>query len=221
MNTKYVMTDVEMAVGKFGAMAAWSSIPTIRYMANVYQAQGEQFVPVTIYREPYFKTMVARLQFFDGTETPVDQAVGIAYRGMEVQSGAVVPVMTESPKITTNYTEALEFVANARSQGDNAEVASTSPTISPMPIEALQHYRLVHESENAVTSDGQKYVKTFEHVPGATIKGKASPGTRVLIAVPIYDQPPEGVRLLPVNVTDANGEFTLVVPYSTEGPTPN
>ncbi len=221
MNTKYVMTDVEMAVGKFGAMAAWSSIPTIRYMANVYQAQGEQFVPVTIYREPYFKTMVARLQFFDGTETPVDQAVGIAYRGMEVQSGAVVPVMTESPKITTNYTEALEFVANARSQGDNAEVASTSPTISPMPIEALQHYRLVHESENAVTSDGQKYVKTFEHVPGATIKGKASPGTRVLIAVPIMTNHQRGFVYSQSNVTDANGEFTLVVPYSTEGPTPN
>jgi dolichyl-diphosphooligosaccharide--protein glycosyltransferase len=72
-----------------------------------------------------------------------------------------------------------------------------------------------------VTYDGQKFVKTFEHVPGAVIKGKATPGAKVTIAVPTTTNKNRSFVYRQSNTTDSKGEFTLVVPYSTEGPNIN
>ncbi|MFQ3318586.1 MAG: asparagine N-glycosylation enzyme membrane subunit Stt3, partial [Natronomonas sp.] len=95
-------------------------------------------------------------------------------------------------------------------------------------VEALEHFRLVHGSEAAVASPfrraiGQNqpresWVKTFERVDGATIKGtgpaNATVQTSVQMRIPttnqtfFYNQFAE---------TDENGNFEMVVPYSTTG----
>lgn len=217
-NIRYVMTDYEMAIGKFYAMTAWSSVPVSRYEAAVYQPQGDQLVPIQIFRPPYFDSMVTRLQFFDGSESPIDSAVGISYRAVELSDGNKYPVMTQAPLITNNYTALQNFVKESKASGDNADIISSSPANTPVPLEALKHYRLVHESETAVTNSGQKYVKTFEHVPGATITGKAPAGTSVSISVPILTNHNRNFVYTQSATTDASGKYTLVVPYSTEGP---
>jgi dolichyl-phosphooligosaccharide-protein glycotransferase len=218
MNTRYVMIDQPMATGKFHAMAAWSSIPSSRYTAWVVQSQGDQWVPVEIWREPYFKTMTARLYFFDGSETSGDMGVGLSYRLTDVGNGNMAPLLTEAPKFSRNRAELEAFVNESISNGDSAEVAGMSPANPAFPLVALQHYRLVHESETAVTSSGQKEVKTFEHVPGAVISGNAPPGTQVVAAVPIMTNRNRAFLYQQSNVSDASGRFTLVLPYSTEGP---
>ncbi len=220
MNTKYIMIDWEMATGKFYAMTAWSGVPITRYQGVFYQLQGDKPVPVSAFRGPFFKTMSSRLFFFDGTETPVTDAVAIAYQ-MAEQDGMKFSVITETPKISGNYSELLSYVNESRSKGYLAEVISNKAYTSmstSVPLEALQHYRLVHESENAVTYDGQKYVKTFEHVPGAVIEGTAPAGTKVMIAAPIMTNKDRAFIYRQSNTTDSSGQFTLVVPYSTEGP---
>lgn len=218
MNTKYVMIDQPMAVGKFHAMAAWSSISTSRYMAGVYQQQGDQLVPVQIWREPYFNTITARLYFFDGSETAGESGVGLSYQGRQVAEGVTVPVLTEAPKITTNRTELEVFVEERRNSGDLAEIAAMTPTNPAFPTPALQHYRLVHESESTVTGNGQKLVKTFEHVPGAVVQGSAAPGTSVMAQVPVITNMNRAFLYQQSNISGADGRFTLVLPYSTEGP---
>jgi dolichyl-diphosphooligosaccharide--protein glycosyltransferase len=65
-------------------------------------------------------------------------------------------------------------------------------------------------------ASGLKWVKTFEHVPGAVITGAAPAGTKVAIAVPIMTNRNRTFIYRQSNVS--NGQFTLVVPYSTEGP---
>jgi dolichyl-diphosphooligosaccharide--protein glycosyltransferase len=219
MNTKYVMIDLDMATGKFNAMAAWSNLPTSKYMALVYQPQGDQLVPTQVYRESYFKTMTARMFFFDGTEMAGDQGVGLAYRGIDVGNGMTVPVLTQAPMITKNRTQLDAFINQSKNQGNLAEIAATSPTSAAFPLDALQHFRLVHESETPVTSDGQKFVKIFENVPGAVIKGRAPAGTKVRASVPIMTNQNRAFVYQQLNISDASGQFTLVLPYSTEGPT--
>jgi len=221
MNTKYVMVDQPMAVGKFHAMAAWSNIPTSRYMAGVYQQQGDQLVPVQIWREPYFNTITARLYFFDGSETVGGSGVGLSYQGRQVAEGVTVPVLTEAPKITANRTELMDYVEERRNSGDMAEIAAMTPTNPAFPTPALQHYRLVHESESSVTTTGQKLVKIFEHVPGAVVQGSAAPGTRVVAQAPIVTNMNRAFLYQQSNTSDAEGRFTLVLPYSTEGPIAN
>jgi len=220
MNTKYVMIDWDMATGKFYAMTAYSGIPITKYYGFFYQPQGDKLVPARVYRSPFFKTMIARLFFFDGSEVPVTDAFAVAYQIVE-QDGMKFPVIVESPKKSKDYSELMKYVNESQSKGYLSEVVGKSdPTsLTPsVPLEALQHYRLVHESESVVTYDGQKFVKTFEHVPGAVIKGKASPGTNVTIAVPVVTNQERVFMYRQSNLTDSRGEFTLVVPYSTEGP---
>ena len=66
-----------------------------------------------------------------------------------------------------------------------------------------------------INANGLKWVKTFEHVPGAVITGAAPAGTKVTIAVPIMTNRNRAFIYRQSNVS--NGQFTLVVPYSTEG----
>ena len=216
LTTRYVMPDIEMAISKFYAMTAWSDIPFSRYAGGAYQQQGDQLAPIQLYLQPYFKTMVARLELFDGTETPIGDAVAIAYRPMQMQDGTTVPVITDQPKISNNYTELEEFVNASRAKGDLAMIASRDQLTPAVPLEALKHYRLVHESETDVMANSLKWVKTFEHVPGAVITGAAPAGTKVTIAVPIMTNSKRAFIYRQSNVS--NGQFTLVVPYSTEGP---
>jgi len=219
-NTKYVMIDWDMATGKFYAMTAWSAVPITKFYGIFYQVQGDQLVPVQVYRDDFFQTMTARLFFFDGSEVPVTDAFAIAYQIVE-QDGTRLPVIIEPPKISKDYDELLSYVNESQSKGYLSEIVSKvnpSAISTSVPLEALQHYRLVHESESTVTYDGQKFVKTFEHVPGAVIKGNAAPGTEVVIVLPVMTNRERTFIYRQSNITDDSGEFTLVVPYSTEGP---
>jgi dolichyl-diphosphooligosaccharide--protein glycosyltransferase len=76
-------------------------------------------------------------------------------------------------------------------------------------IPALRHYRLVHESPtnvfDAKTPD-VKYVKVFEYVKGAHIKGEG------IIEVPVVTNTG---RAFTYRQQSVNGEF--IVPYSNTG----
>jgi len=218
MNTKYVMVDQQMATGKFHAMAAWSGISNSNYLGGFLQEQGGEYGQFQIWREPYFKSMTARMFFFDGSEIAGDQGIGLSYKGVEIEEGVIVPVLTEAPKISSNFTELEEFVRASKEKGYMAEIGSTSPAVSDIPLEALQHVRLVHESETPVTSSGQKWVKTFENVPGAVVKGSAQAGTPVMASIDIQTNQNRMFEYRQSNVSNSDGQFVLVLPYSTEGP---
>jgi dolichyl-diphosphooligosaccharide--protein glycosyltransferase len=83
--------------------------------------------------------------------------------------------------------------------------------ISPVEsVEALQHYRLIHESDTNVFRDKTvgdlKYVKIFEYVPGAVIKGEG------IIEIPLKTNTG---RTFTYRQESINGSF--IVPYPTDG----
>ena len=61
------------------------------------------------------------------------------------------------------------------------------------------------------------FTKTFERVPGATIEGEGPPNTEVAIRVPMKPENGDQFVYNQRVETDANGEFTTTVPYSTQG----
>ncbi|KAF1078957.1 oligosaccharyl transferase, archaeosortase A system-associated [Methanogenium sp. MK-MG] len=86
--------------------------------------------------------------------------------------------------------------------------------LSPVePVAALQHYRLVHESDTNVFGNkaigNLKYVKIFEYVPGAVIKGDG------IIELPLKTNTG---REFTYRQESVNGTF--VVPYPTDGSVP-
>ncbi|AFK19298.1 oligosaccharyl transferase, archaeosortase A system-associated [Haloferax mediterranei ATCC 33500] len=110
-------------------------------------------------------------------------------------------------------------------------------------VAALEHYRLVKSSNstalrsqsyyNSIASAGRTYgiqprallgnnpawVKTFERVPGATVEGDGAPANATVTARVEMRDPVSGTTFNYTQQaqTDANGEFTMTLPYSTTG----
>ncbi|MDF1534257.1 MAG: oligosaccharyl transferase, archaeosortase A system-associated, partial [Methanosarcinaceae archaeon] len=159
---RYIVSDVEMATGKFYAMTAWT-VDTANYYIPVQTSQGTQNVP----GPRYFNSMEAQLHIFDGNGLK-------QYR-----------LVHESPA------------------GYSAEVGYKSI------------YNQLFGGSIPETNTG--YVKIFEYVKGATIKGTAPENETVTIGTTIRTG--QG-RTFEYTQTMPGGEFKFTVPYSTEGPVP-
>ncbi|HNL85913.1 MAG: oligosaccharyl transferase, archaeosortase A system-associated [Methanoregulaceae archaeon] len=212
--TRYVMTDIEMATGKFWAMATWYNATEKQapYQPTYYipdPANPGTYQPLTAYKDLYFLTTVSRLHNFDGSYTPAGEVYYIEYT-TSIGSRPDQAVITEATVMDADEANAAADRYNQQAQpGTGAAVVSTNFIQPTTDIPALSHYRLVHESPTNVFSGSSpdvKYVKIFEYVPGARIKGEG------IIELPLVSNTG---RAFVYRQQSTNGEF--VVPYSTEG----
>lgn len=223
LGTRYVMTDYQMAGGKFGAMAIWNDSVaqlTPYYYTFLQPNNSGQLSGVQAQTPEYYNTLTVRLQYYDGSMTsPGDIAV------VETDSSANYnyPVITAVKAYATEAEAraAADLINAAGSATKHAYVianpSSTAPAYLPSTtVPALQHFRLVHESPNYVMANGQytnqtiaggtAWVKSFEYVPGAVIKGDG------IIEVNVNTN---NGRTFTYRQASVDGQF--VVPYSTSG----
>jgi dolichyl-diphosphooligosaccharide--protein glycosyltransferase len=212
--TRYIVTDIEMDTGKFWAMATWNNTslgasPYQRPYLVPSQANSDQYGAVTLYDIPYYETMVSKLHNFDGSMTEPTTAYYVEYTDPG-SSGRPYPVITRAENMNVTIAKASvdKFNSNAPA-GQHAAILNDAMFRPLSSIPALQHYRLVHESPDNVLSGGTpdiKYVKVFEFVPGAIIKGEG------IIEIPLISNTG---RTFVYRQASTNGEF--IVPYSTTG----
>jgi len=168
LDVRYVITDIEMATGKFWAMATWDNATL---GASPYQrillvpapsGVQDQYAPATVYTDEYFTTTIARLHFFDGAMVP---AGDVYYVETITTPEAPYPVVTRTEIMT--HTDAKDAAMQYNRQapaGRSALVIGPTPISPTRDVPALHRFRLVHESPG-------RYVKVFEYVPGARIPG--------------------------------------------------
>ena len=212
--TKYVVTDIEMDTGKFWAMATWFNAtlgqePYEKVYLVPDQYNPGQYSGVSLYDTRYYQTMISKLHNFDGSMAEPTTAYYVEYTEAGA-SGKPYPVITgaESMDVASARAKAERFNSQAPA-GQHAAVLNTVMFQPLTPIPALQHYRLIHESSRNVVSGGPadiKYVKVFEYVQGAKIKGEG------IIEIPLVSNTGRNFVYRQASV---NGEFT--VPYSTIG----
>ena len=127
--------------------------------------------------------------------------------------GQVISRMQELDVATADRDAAAENANPLRTT--EAAVLSDRPDSPVEEVPALTHYRLVHESPDDVTWDlssgasvqtNISYVKVFEYVKGARIKGTGT------IEIPLVTN--TGRRFI-YRQESSNGEF--IVPYPTQG----
>jgi len=208
--TRYIVTDIEMDQGKFWAMSTWfnATEATGPYYDSMFlPGENNALSQVILNKQPYYMTMISRLHNFDGSMTSPNTVYYIVYADPEVTKISL-PVITEGTAMNLSEAtqKAAQYNANAAS-GYHAAVYSPSVIAPIETVPALQHYRLVHESPtNVFNSDTAdlKYVKTFEYVKGAHIKGEG------IIEVPVVSNTGRAFMYRQASV---NGEF--IVPYST------
>ena len=212
--TRYIITDIEMDTGKFWAMATWynASVAASPYQMTLLTPANNNlnsYESVLLNTRQYYLTMISRLHNFDGSLTIPSSAYYIEYADPTI-SQVSLPVITgaEAMNATEAVSHAAEYNLKAPA-GYHADALSPAITLPIETVPALRHYRLVHESPsnvfNSKTAD-VKYVKVFEYVKGAHIKGEG------IIEVPVISNTGRNFTYRQMSV---NGEF--IVPYSTTG----
>ena len=221
IGTRYIVTDVEMDTGKFWAMSTWynATLATDPYqMVLLIQDRNnpKSYAPARLNKQAYFTTTISRLHNFDGSMGTPSVAYYVEYADPSATTATYPVVITaQRANVTDAKIRAEQYNRNA-APGYHAAVMnpeSTTDIIHPIDtVPALQHYRLVYESPNNVfdaTSGADiRYVKIFEYVKGARIKGEG------IIEVPVITNTG---RSYVYRQESVNGEF--IVPYSTTGNT--
>jgi len=159
LDSEYVMIDYAMAILKFYAMVEWAGGNLSEFYEIYYlpQQDGGQFV--TLYYPAYYQSTVARLYNFDGKAVvPTVESIVVSYEGEVTSGGKKYKIITGVESFPT-YEDAQAYVGNQTS--GNYRIGGASPFDSPVPLEAMNSYKLVHSSGDTTSATT---VKIFEHL---------------------------------------------------------
>jgi oligosaccharyl transferase (archaeosortase A-associated) len=163
--TKYVVIDDLMATpAKFYAMAEWAG-KSVDDFFEIYWVptsdSGGQWA--YLFYPTYYDSTVVRLYMFNGQAVNATQPLVISYQEQPSSGGEKYKVVTSAQSFST-YEEAQAYVANQTS--GNYRIVSVDPFSSPLPLEELNRYKLVHSSEATVAMGSQAVpeVKIFEYL---------------------------------------------------------
>ena len=230
--TKYVVTDVEMDTGKFYAMSTWYSLLNPNATPDTYQLNiltpstlnPNEYQSVALNEPSYYSTMISRLHNYDGSMVPAGSAYYVEYSDPSVTQTSLPEIVNVKEM---NASDAINAAAQYNQQaqpGYHAAALNTQFSSPTTDIPALQHYRLIHESPTTAYSSNTTeihYVKIFEYVKGAHIKGSG------IIKVPLTtntgrnftysQQSVNGEFIVPFATIGSNSGVTATGPYQIEG----
>ena len=145
LDARYVVIDYDMVTAKFWAIATWSGKDRSEFFDVYYKKQDNRLTPVRFYYPEYYRSFVSRLYNFNAVEAESQDTTVISYEGRISSEGIRYNEIT-STKTFPDYQLAAAYV-EAQDTG-NYRIGGTNPFISPVAIEALEHYRLIHVAES-------------------------------------------------------------------------
>jgi len=167
LESKYVIIDSDMALGKFYAMVVWAGKNMEDFFDVYYIPQGTSLVPQRLYFSAYYQSMCSRLYNFGGEAWVPPETTVISWKLQEVSDSEgnrfQVKVISDTQSFSS-YEQAQLFL----STHTDYEVVGNDPFVSPVPLEKLEHYQLIHKSPTTAVTRGNEtisYVEIFEYAP--------------------------------------------------------
>lgn len=174
LDSRYVVIDIETAYGKYHTMVTWSGNQVsdfydILYIGDegeyrTYSDPGSRTAQLQVFFPDYYQSMCARLYNF-GTEAavPNNSTYVILYAEDTDSNGETyryIANVANGGEAFPNYEEALDFLESH----PEYMIIGLDPFTSPIPLEALDEYKLIHSSPvpNCV-GQNYPYVKVFEY----------------------------------------------------------
>jgi oligosaccharyl transferase (archaeosortase A-associated) len=165
--SRYIIVDnalTNVIGGKFNAVVALSgSSPDIFYDIY-YQLNDNMLEPVLLYYPEYYRSLVIHLYNFDGKSvTPISSTV-ISYQEKISADGQPYKQIINTRSFSS-YEDAQAYIASQKS--GNYKIVSSHPRVSPVPLPALEHFKLIYTSKNSVIQPGVGMVpevKIFQHI---------------------------------------------------------
>lgn len=181
LNVRYVVSDIEMATGKFYAMAVWAEgdhetaytkyydgylfiTPEGRLgIGYGYQIPMNAFVPMRVMTEAYYNSMEAKLHMLDGS--------GLSHYRLIYES--------EPSDEWKYYSQLLAFADPMQIAIQDAyqrAMYGVSPSFSAQEVMIKFIYKNLYENKTGIPVEvnATGYVKIFERVKGVTVKGNAN-----------------------------------------------
>jgi len=228
LGTRFVIAEIWTATDGFTAQIPWvdPTVNTTPYLSGFLLPRADnpaRLSFVEFYDDAYFRSMVVRLQIFDGSLVMPGSLKYIEYTVRNVPAAGETSPVTGYAAVITRIEDRdaataardAEAVNGNRLRNVYAAALSDRPDRPTVKVPATTRFRLVHESPTNVTwelDDGEsvptdiRHAKVFEYVKGAHIRGTG------VIELPLVTNTG---REFTYRQESSNGEF--VVPYSTRG----
>ena len=227
---RYIVTDTKLEIMSIFNLLKWRDAETDE---NAYHkwflmqdpADPSHYRMNWFYDNDYYQTMIVRLHQFDGSLTLPSEVSLLEYQvrsmpapGLTSEYSGDAPVIRTRTVLTGAEAENARNTSKEGMDGRNGIILLSDRADRPVePVDALRHYRLVHESPyyaylTPVLDGGSyedrntSYAKVFEYVPGARIEGDG------IIEVGLVTNTG---RTFTYRQASSSHEF--VVPYATSG----
>jgi len=164
LRSKYIIIDNAMVTNKFYSMITYAAGNQEEYRDIYYRQQEGRLVPVLFYHPEYYRSLAARLYNFDGSKVMPRSTTVISYQERVRDKGMPYKEITSFRSFPTDK-EAAAYISKHTS--GNYQIVGINPFISPVSIEALENYRLIHSSHGCIKQPGVGMipeVKIFEYV---------------------------------------------------------
>ncbi len=163
LDASYVILDYDTTTSKIWAVITWSGKDLSEFFDVYHVPLQDRVLTVQLYYPEYYRSLCVRLYNFDGQAVTASNPLVITYREKTDPGGAPYKEVTNAREFPT-YEEALAYVESQNS--DKVRIVGTNPFISPVPLEALTDYKLVHSSAEGilqVNAGMVPEVKIFEY----------------------------------------------------------
>ncbi len=165
LGTSYVIIDQATTMIKFYAIAEWAGTDGSQFYDIYYVPREGELIPVHLFYPEYYRSLAVRLYNFDGQAVIPQESIVVSYEERVSQEGIPIKLVTDSQSFP-NYEEAVAHISGQES--GNHRIISGSRFVSPVPLEALKDYRLIHSSDEEVEIPNREItvpeVKIFEYV---------------------------------------------------------
>ena len=168
LGSKYVIIDYAMATNIFDVMPVWAGQSDLE-LAEWYiviTADEKRELKLFYYPE-YYQSMNSRLyNFYGEAVVPHNSTLVISYEEKSTAMGSQYKEISGIQRFAT-YEEAQEYIE--AQAAPNYRIVGEDPFNSPVPLEKLRHYQLVHQSDPEILIRKKvgpiPEVKIFEYLP--------------------------------------------------------
>ncbi len=167
LNSKYVIIDYDTAVvdlysNKYYAIATYGGSSMEEFFDVYVQRQDGKTVIDYLFYPEYYRSLAVRLYNFNGEKVVPERTTVISYEDKVSLEGVPYKEITSS-KSFPGYKQAASYVAEQGSA--RYRIVSNDPFTSPVPLEPLEHYKLIYSSGDSKVRPGSgkvPLVKIFE-----------------------------------------------------------
>jgi dolichyl-diphosphooligosaccharide--protein glycosyltransferase len=166
---RYVLADFELPfremaggalAGRFENVVRWAGLPASQFYRVCFVRDGEDWRPVWLFREPYYRSMVYRMMVLGGTGVEPTNAAWVVQTENRVDlNGAPFCELTERRV----YATSADARRAANAAGGGREVVGLDPWQPAFPLPALTRLREVFSArEKGQPASEAPMVRVFE-----------------------------------------------------------